>query len=245
MAVTACWRIRDGPAATCSAWLAPAVASSWTTCPRTRSRPAPRPTSTWSATPSPSRMSPSRMCSVPMWLWLRSRASSWASTPTRLARSVKRSNIGTRLPSAQPGKSTPRGSAPAGGVALDGQVDQAGDQVGVGQARGGPEHGEHALGGEAGDGVDLVEQDPAGRLLVEEVDPGEALAVQRLEGAQRQLPDLGPDRVGDLGGDLQLQRVVEVLGLEVVELVAGDDLADHAGLGAVVAQDPALQLAGG
>jgi hypothetical protein len=27
--------------------------------------------------------------------------------------------------------------------------------------------------------------------------------------------------------------------------VAGDDLADHAGLGGVVAEDPALQLAGG
>ena len=54
--------------------------------------------------------------------------------------------------------------------------------------------------GEPGDGVDLVEQDPAGRLLVEEVDPGEALAVQRLERLQRQLPHLGRTSPGTWAG---------------------------------------------
>jgi MFS family permease len=73
-------------------------------------------------------------------------------------------------------------SAPPAGVALDRQVDQPGDQVRVGQAGGRPQQREHALGGEAGDGVDLVDQDASGRLLVEEVDPGEPLAVERPEG---------------------------------------------------------------
>ena len=40
--------------------------SSWMTCWRTRLRSAPSLTSTWAATPSPSRIRPSRMCSVPM-----------------------------------------------------------------------------------------------------------------------------------------------------------------------------------
>ena len=40
--------------------------SSWITCWRTRLRSAPSFCSTWAATPSPSRIRPSRMCSVPM-----------------------------------------------------------------------------------------------------------------------------------------------------------------------------------
>ena len=40
--------------------------SSWMTCWRTRLRSAPSFCSTWAATPSPSRIRPSRMCSVPM-----------------------------------------------------------------------------------------------------------------------------------------------------------------------------------
>ena len=59
-----------GPAAAPAFSLAAAGAavagSSWMTCWRTRDRSAPSFTSTWAATPSPSRMSPRRMCSVPM-----------------------------------------------------------------------------------------------------------------------------------------------------------------------------------
>jgi len=40
--------------------------STWITCWRTRFKSPPSFTSTWAATPSPSRMRPSRMCSVPM-----------------------------------------------------------------------------------------------------------------------------------------------------------------------------------
>ncbi len=46
--------------------LALVAESSWMTCWRTRLRSAPSLTSTWAATPSPSRIRPSRMCSVPM-----------------------------------------------------------------------------------------------------------------------------------------------------------------------------------
>jgi len=59
---------------------------------RTASRLMPSDSKALAATPSPSWISPSRMCSVPMKLWLSRRASSWANTSTRLARSVKRSN---------------------------------------------------------------------------------------------------------------------------------------------------------
>src|SRR3954469_22735877 len=48
--------------------------------------------------PWPSCTIPSSRCSVPIALWLRRRASSWASTTTRRARSVNFSN--TTLPSA-------------------------------------------------------------------------------------------------------------------------------------------------
>ena len=59
---------------------------------RTASSETPNDSSALAATPSPSWISPRRMCSVPMKLWLRSRASSCASTRTRRARSVNRSN---------------------------------------------------------------------------------------------------------------------------------------------------------
>ena len=71
--------------------LAPMASSTFS---RTTSKVTPRASRALAATPSPSRISPSRMCSVPMKAWLRSRASSWASTRTRRARSVKRSNNG-------------------------------------------------------------------------------------------------------------------------------------------------------
>ena len=44
----------------------PRPCNSWMTCCRARLRSTPEDTRTWAATPSPSRMRPSRMCSVPM-----------------------------------------------------------------------------------------------------------------------------------------------------------------------------------
>src|SRR5215470_16599669 len=56
----------------------------------------PSASSVWAATPWPSWTMPSSRCSVPMALWFRRRASSWANTTTRRARSVNFSN--TTLP---------------------------------------------------------------------------------------------------------------------------------------------------
>jgi hypothetical protein len=50
--------------------------------------------STLAATPVPSPIKPSRICSVPTKLWPRRRASSWASMITLMAFSVNRSNMG-------------------------------------------------------------------------------------------------------------------------------------------------------
>ena len=65
---------------------------------RTASRVMPSDSSAFAAVPSPSWIRPSRMCSVPMKLWLRSLASSWARTRTLRARSVNRSNKRPPLP---------------------------------------------------------------------------------------------------------------------------------------------------
>ena len=68
---------------------------------RTASRVMPSESRALAATPSPSWIRPSRMCSVPMKLWLSWRASSCASTSTRRARSVNRSNNDRASSSAQ------------------------------------------------------------------------------------------------------------------------------------------------
>ena len=94
--------------------------------------------------------------------------------------------------------------------------------------------------------VDLVEDDAAaGR--VEEVDPGETLAGQRLERLHRQLAHLF-DHGGGRSGGMSNRSVVEVLRLEVVVVVAGadPDLGGQARLRRVVVQpfeDAALDLA--
>src|SRR6266516_3147849 len=130
-----------------------------------------------------------------------------------------------------------------GGVALDGEIDQLCDEVRIAHPRGSPQHREHAPRGEPGDGVHLVDQHAAAGLLVEEIDSGKARAVERPKCMQRERPHPLGDGVGDRRGDHQAGGIVEVLRLEVVELVAGDDLADHAGLGGLVAEHAALQLA--
>src|SRR6266545_1530041 len=67
-------------------WPCPMISWTWA---RTASSEIPSDSSAVTATPSPSRSRPSSRCSVPRSSWLRSRASSWASTTTRRARSVK------------------------------------------------------------------------------------------------------------------------------------------------------------
>ena len=72
--------------------VAPVMPMASSTFSRTASSVMPSESSALAATPSPSWIRPSRMCSVPMKLWLSWRASSCARTSTRRARSVNRSN---------------------------------------------------------------------------------------------------------------------------------------------------------
>ena len=105
-------------------------------------------------------------------------------------------------------------------------------------AAGRPHPRVHRDRGEAGHGVDLVDH----RAVVgeEEVDAGQALAVDRVERPDRQLPHRIGDVVVDLGGHVEFGGVVEILGREVVERVLAaphprdPDLADRAGF------DPAV-----
>jgi hypothetical protein len=128
-------------------------------------------------------------------------------------------------------------------------TDQAGHELGVVQAGRRPHAREHRRGGEARHRVDLVQVDvEIGRD--EEVHAGEAGAVQRGERRARVLLDPGGHVGGQPRRHVELGGVVEVLGFEVVELVAGDnpDLGEDARLGrpAVLAfQHAALDLAAG
>ena len=88
---------------------------------RTASREIPRDSRALAATPSPSWMRPSRMCSVPIKLWFRRRASSCANTNTLRARSVKRSNTVTASLS-NSYFSVPAGPCPIGGRSFVGII---------------------------------------------------------------------------------------------------------------------------
>ena len=100
--------------------------------------------------------------------------------------------------------------------------------------------------GEPRHGVDLVEDHPAvGRD--EEVDSGQAIAGKRVECADRLPPNLVLDGVGELGRDDERRRVIELLGLEVVELMplVDHDLRAAAGmrLAIRIGEHPAFNLA--
>ena len=71
--------------------------------------------------------------------------------------------------------------APAACVAVDGQRDEAVDQLGVRHAGGLPQLRVHRDRREAGHRVGLVAEEAAAVLLEEEVDPGETVAAQHLE----------------------------------------------------------------
>src|SRR6266404_4809541 len=126
--------------------------------------------------------------------------------------------------------------------ALEGEGNEAGDQLGVGDARGFPEPRVRAGRREAGDGVDLVHEHAA-VALDEEVDPRHPRAVGGPEGPERERPHL----LGHLGrqrrGDLERGLPGAVLGVVVVPLAREGDLARHRDLGLVVAEHRHLHLA--
>src|SRR4029077_12117746 len=126
--------------------------------------------------------------------------------------------------------------------ALEGEGDEAGDQLRIGDAGGLPEPRVRAGRGEARDRVDLVHEH-APLALDEEVDPRHARAVGGLEGAERERPDL----LGHVGRqrrrDLERGLPRAVLRVVVVPLAGEGHLAGHRDQRLVVAQHRDLDLA--
>src|SRR5688572_8037321 len=108
-------------------------------------------------------------------------------------------------------------------VALQGQLEEALDEVGIGQAGGLPHPRVPAGRGEAGNGVDLVHEDRA--ALEEEVYPGHAGAVDGAEGLHRQLTEARGQLGRQRRGAHQPGLALRVLGRIVVPLTLVDDLA--------------------
>ena len=125
---------------------------------------------------------------------------------------------------------------------FESQLDQPRNQV-LTDACGLPELGVHADLCKAGHGVYLVQIDAA-------------LASGSIRKSTRARPERSQARkaataiaricrvcAGQFGRDHRNRAFGEVLGLVVVELLSGNDFADHAGLGRVVAENGHLQFA--
>src|ERR1700675_4153614 len=172
-----------------------------------------------------------RRASTPSWLPIQ-----WTSSPSRTRAAATASPALVCPPVPPPAMTTRTALAP-----LEGEIDQAGDQLGVGDARGLPELGVGARRGKAGQGVDLV--DEHARLpFDEEVHAREPRAVDGFERANRQLAHkqshLGAERRRHLEG-----RVAgAVLGLVVVPLASKADLARDGCLRLVAGQHGELDL---
>src|SRR5215212_9946677 len=103
-------------------------------------------------------------------------------------------------------------------MAFEGQLNEAVEEIFVGETTGGPELRVDARWGKAGDGVDLVDQQPVGAAFEEEVDARHARRVYGLEGRAGHAPYLlrGLFRNGGRGDELH--STLDVLGLVVVEV---------------------------
>ena len=134
-----------------------------------------------------------------------------------------------------------RAYRPAGRLARQAQPHDLGDERVAVHAGGCPEPREAAHRRHTGDGVDLVDQDAAVGLD-EEVAAREAAGVDGGEGGSGERLSLGLLLVADGRGDDELHHALGVLGLVVVELVDGQDLAGHRGARGLVAEHRALDL---
>ena len=124
---------------------------------------------------------------------------------------------------------------------LEGQVDQAIEQLGIGDPGGLEKLGVDARLGEPGDRVDLVHHDLAVRAH-EEVDSRHPLALGGDERVDGDLLDACGGIGGNPGRDDQLHPTVVVLRRVVVPLGFGDDLADDRHGRLAVAEDAALDF---
>ena len=111
----------------------------------------------------------------------------------RGTRCRERRRVGASIQRCEPQPLAWRQSSAAAVVALEGEAHQLVDELGVGEAAGLPQLRVHRDRGEAGDGVDLVDQHAAPVGLVEEVDAGHAVAPQRREGGDGESLQLGDD----------------------------------------------------
>jgi len=96
----------------------------------------------------------------------------------------------------------------------------------------------------AGDGVDLVDIDAAGGGFQQEIDARHALAFHRAVTFHGSRALLGLFR-RQIGGNLGLRAVEQVLVLVVVEFARGQDFAGQGSHGRLVTQHRAFQLTAG
>src|ERR671911_37741 len=128
---------------------------------------------------------------------------------------------------------------------FQGQLHQAVEEPFVRKAAGSPEFRVDAGGGEAGDGIDLVQQQPVRSAFQEEVDARHARGVYGLEGRAGYAPYLLHGLVRYGGGGDELHPALYVLRLVVVEdVLLDDDLSGNGDLGVFVAEDGDLYLSG-
>src|SRR5215211_2925406 len=126
---------------------------------------------------------------------------------------------------------------------LQRQADQAIHQLVQRHAAPLPETRVHADRCEPGDGIHLVDIDLVAAPVHEEIDPRHAGQIEGAKCGNGHLLDLGHRAPVDRRRNQQLGVVIDVLGVVVVELVAGNDLADDRGNRLVVAEHRDLQLA--
>src|SRR5207249_4448301 len=94
------------------------------------------------------------------------------------------------------------------GVALQAKLDQAVEQLRIGDPAGLPQLGIHADLGEAWHGVDLVEVDRAGVFVEEEIYPRQPAQVERDERFHRHAPDRRRGLLWDLRRNGEARGVV-------------------------------------
>ena len=97
----------------------------------------------------------------------------------------------------------------------------------VRQAGGFPEFRVHADGGEAGDGVDFVQQNAPGAVLEEKVHAGHAQAFERAERAHGVFLKFFHLRLGELRGNQQARAFLEIFRGVIVKFAVRDDLAGN------------------
>jgi hypothetical protein len=112
-------------------------------------------------------------------------------------------------------------SAPFVGLTLQGEFDQPIDEFRQGDSTCFPKHRVHADRGEPGQGIDLVQVHAIASTFDEEIDARHSGKIERLERGNRQFLKVSKQLLVEPGGNDQLGSIVDVLGVEIVELPGG------------------------